>query len=555
MQEREITNRLGSPARTVEWTVAILLTLASAALHFNVMQHAGPLWRDEISSLRLATMPTLAGAWSSLVYDPVPVLFFAILRLWHGIGLGATDNDLRHLGFLVGLGTLCAIWFAAWTLRKSPPSWALLLFGLSPVAFVWADTMRAYGIGCLFAILMFSSLWKVVCERPSLRHIFFATAAALLTVQSLFSNSLLVSAAIAGAVLVAFYRRWWRAMGVVISIGFVAALSLLPYVPILHETQSWSSLCRSPITVGWICNMMLRATASGGMLAAALWALGGGVVCLLFVWALIAKSSRSILDSTEVNLVLFAGTTLIVALVTNVCFFRWVGWATSLWYYLPLMATAVFCFEAVATLVRKSAAALFLQMLFIAVAAAVLAPTAYQASHVRLTNADLVANTIAGRAQAQDLVVVDYYLYAISFNRYYHGQAPWLSVPNISDATLHRWDLLKEAMNQPNPIQPILKRIDETLLAGHEVYIVGLVPPTHAADFPPDLPIASQNSFGWILWPYVRRWTDQVAYTAQVHSAHGTLIPIRGEDPTSNAERIRAAVVSGWKDGSIAAPP
>jgi hypothetical protein len=41
------------------------------ALHFNVMRHAGPLWRDEISSLNLATKPTLTEFWSSLTFDPV----------------------------------------------------------------------------------------------------------------------------------------------------------------------------------------------------------------------------------------------------------------------------------------------------------------------------------------------------------------------------------------------------------------------------------------------------------------------------------------------------
>lgn len=550
-----IMNRLGGVARTVEWTVAALLTLAAIALHFSVMQHAGPLWRDEISSLRLATMPTLAESWSSLANDPMPGLFFAILRLWHAIGWGATDHALRHLGFAIGLGTLGAIWLAAWVLRKSPPTWALLLFGLSPVALVWGDSMRAYGVGCLFNIVMISCLWKVVSERPSGRHILFATAASLLSVQSLFSNSLLVFAAIAGAVVVTVHRRWWKTMWVTIGIGSLAALSLLPYAAIIRETQSWSGLCRSPITAGWIFAMIFRATASGGSLAAALWVLCGTAVCLSLLWLLIAKSSRPNLDSTDVNLVLFAGTTLLVALAANVCFFRWVGWATSLWYYLPLMATAVFCFEAVSTILRKSVAAITLQSLSIAVAAAVLAPTAYQATTVRLTNVDLLANAIAGHAQAEDLVIVDYYLYAISFQRYYHGKAPWVSVPNLSDATLHRWDLLKEAMDQTHVTQQILVRIDDTLRAGHEVYVVGLAPPNRASVIPADLPPASRNTFGWNLWPYVRRWTDQVAYTAQAHSTMGTVIPVTCEQPISAAERIRAFVVSGWKPESISTAP
>jgi hypothetical protein len=106
-------NRLGRIARTIEFTVAGLLTLEVLILHFNVMQHVGPLWRDEISSLRVATMPTWGGLWSSLVYDPVPALFFGILRLWNWLFAGATDESLRYLGLLVGAGIVAAIWLTA----------------------------------------------------------------------------------------------------------------------------------------------------------------------------------------------------------------------------------------------------------------------------------------------------------------------------------------------------------------------------------------------------------------------------------------------------------
>jgi hypothetical protein len=64
-------NRLGGIARKIEFAVAGVLTLEIVALHFNVMRHAGPLWRDEISSLSLATKPTLTEFWSSLTFDPV----------------------------------------------------------------------------------------------------------------------------------------------------------------------------------------------------------------------------------------------------------------------------------------------------------------------------------------------------------------------------------------------------------------------------------------------------------------------------------------------------
>ena len=130
-------NRLGRIARTVEFTVAGLLTAGIVALHLNVMQHAGPLWRDEISSLRVATMPTLGGLWSALVYDPVPILFFALLRVWNSFLSGsASDADLRQLGFLIGLSITVALWLSAWAMKKAPPLWALLLFGLIILSFL-----------------------------------------------------------------------------------------------------------------------------------------------------------------------------------------------------------------------------------------------------------------------------------------------------------------------------------------------------------------------------------------------------------------------------------
>jgi hypothetical protein len=259
----------------------------------------------------------------------------------------------------------------------------------------------------------------------------------------------------------------------------------------------------------------------------------------------------SALGETDTNLVLYAGTTLIIAIALNICFFRWVGWATSLWYYLPLMATAVFCLEAVSTLLRKSALAVTAHALFVAVAAAAVSPLAYQATNVRLTNVDFTAKIIAEHAQVEDLVVVDYYFYAISFQRYYHGQA--LAVPDVSDLSLHRWDLSSQTMDRPHPVEPILKRIEETLRAGHDVYVAGLAPINHETVAPPDLPTVSQNNFGRILWPYVRRWSSQVAYTAQAHASRGVIIPILPKGPISTAENIRAFAVSGWKDADVAA--
>lgn len=545
---------LGRVARAVELAVAIFLSLAVAALHFNVMQHAGPLWRDEISSLRVATMPTLDGFWSALVYDPVPALFFGLLRLWNSFAFGATDESLRSLGFLIGLGILAAIWAAAWSIKKSPPTWAVLLLGLSPVALVFGDSMRAYGLGCLCNILAIGFLWKVIRERPRPVHLALALVAALLSVHSLFPNSLLLFAAVAGGMTVALYRRWWRTAFFIFGIGVVAAVSLLPYAGVIRQTQSWSPLAKTGIDSNWIFTMMFRATRSGGTVAAGVW-IGGAIVACLALFIAMCRPRLLQLQEEDRNLVFYSGITLLIALGATVCFFRFVGWTTSLWYYLPVMATAVVCIDAVSKVFRRNPVSIMANSGLLLAAAALMSPIALQATNVRLTNIDLTTEAIAQRAQPSDLVIVDNYFYAISFNRYYHGKAPWLAVPDVSDFTLHRWDLLTDSMRQPRPIQSVLDRIDQTLQAGHNVYVIGFSPLGHAASEPANLPPAPAGASGWSLWPYVRSWTIQIAYAVQTRAEHGKIISIRTDQPISVVENVRAVVVSGWKDNKVAKLP
>ena len=516
-------------------------------LHVRVLWHAGPLWRDEISSLRIATMPTLSGSWAALVYDPVPALFFFILHIWNSVFAGGDSENLRYLGFLIGLATVTSIWWASRLLKGSPPTWAMLLFGLSPVALVWGDSLRAYGIGCLFNILALAFLWKILCERPRRADIVWTSAAALLSVHSLFPNSLLLFAALTGAVVVTVRHRWWQTTRIILGIGAFAAFSLLPYASIIRQTQDWSGICQSPITWSWIGTMLFRATASGGNLAAILWLSSAIIVCLALVRAL-ARPRFFPLKEEQTNLVLFSGITLLIAIALTISFFRWVGWATSLWYYLPLMATAIFCFEAIATLWRGSATARIAQSCLVVLAAVALMPKAFEATGVRLTNVDLTAQEIARRAGPEDLVVVDYYFHAISFQHYYQGKAPWVAVPNVADVSMHRWDLLAATMDRTKPVDSVLRRIDRTLQTGHDVYVVGLVPTNKELVAPLDLPPTSENSFGRNLWPYVRRWSSQVAFTAQTHSTRVAVIPVPSQQPISTAETVRAMVVSGWKD-------
>jgi hypothetical protein len=300
--------------------------------------------------------------------------------------------------------------------------------------------------------------------------------------------------------------------------------------------------------------MLYRTLQSGGQLAANLWVAGAAMALLVLILAA-ARPQLLRMNADDRNLAIYAGVTLSIAAGATICFLTWVGWATSLWYYLPVMSTAVVCIDSVSRILRKNAIASMLNSLLVLFAAMALSPLALQATNVRLTNIDLTTRALAQLAQPDDLIVVDNYFYGISFHRYYHGKAPWVSVPDLNDSTLHRWDLLTEAMRRPRPIEPVVDRIDQTLKAGHDVYVVGFAYTNPGAAPLPDLPVAPAGGSGWCLWPYVRQWPQQIAYAVKTHGEHGKIVSVRCEQPISIVENVRTIVVSGWKETKMAAIP
>jgi len=461
--------------------------------------------------------------------------------------MGGSDQNLRYLGFFVGIGITVALWITGWSIKKAPPVLALVLFGLSPVALVWGDSLRAYGFGCVWNILAIGLIWKLVCERPRTSDILFATLAALLSVHSLFPNAFFLLAAGLGAIVVAARHRWWRTVFIIVGLGLTTGLSLLPYVPIIRASQNWTGLAKAGIGVGWIFHVLFEALHAGGSTAAILWIGCAMGACAALIVGLVRPRQLPAIDR-NCDLMVYAGLTFLVAAVSIVSFFRVVGWTTSVWYYVPLMATAAVCFDAITAIFRKGAASVIVNSCLSVLAAIFLVPFAYRASEVRLTNADLVTEEIAGHAERSDLIVVDNYFYAISFNRYYHGQTPWVSVPDLKDLTLHRWDLLTDTMRKPQPIEPVLEEIDRTLKEGHNVFVVGFAPTKRPNTPPPELPPAPPANSGWILWPYMGTWTRQIAYATQSHARRGMIISVPCQQPVSIAEHLNAFVVSGWRD-------
>jgi hypothetical protein len=97
----------------------------------------------------------------------------------------------------------------------------------------------------------------------------------------------------------------------------------------------------------------------------------------------------------------------------------------------------------------------------------------------RETIVDLLAKNLQRYARPNDLIVVNPWFHGPTFNWYYHGAAHWMTLPDLSEKRIHRYDLLKARMAEPDPMADIRAAISRTLQSGNRVWLVGgAQPPT-----------------------------------------------------------------------------
>ena len=364
-QARDGMLRLWGWVNRFEWLAVLLTACLAVALHVRFITHVGGLWRDESNSVHLATLPTFAEVLRFLDYDSFPILFFAVLRGWSGVFGSDNDAALRALGFIIGFAVLWALWFNARAFGIRWPVLSLALIRLNPMLIRYGDSTRAYGLGIILILLTFRSFWCLVNKPspPDARRVLAATALALLSVQCLYFNSVLLLAIAAGAVAVAVRSRMWRTVGIVLGIGVLAAASLLPYVPMMRWMREWTFMVSYPADLAWLWKRTCEVIGSPDPLSVWLWlglfVVGLGVVASFAVaqlWRgfarrriIEANAGRVTLSSAPLNRdephalpdgTLFAVVAVIVGVAGYAAFLRMLHYYTQPWYYITLIAFA-----------------------------------------------------------------------------------------------------------------------------------------------------------------------------------------------------------------------
>jgi hypothetical protein len=535
--------------RRAEWVVAAGLTIAVIYLHVIAAVSAGALWRDEANSIGLATLPGVADVWKNLQYDSFPMLWILIVRFLASLVGPMNDPAFRVFGFLVGVAIVGALWLNAWTFRRSVPLLSLALLALNPSIVRFGDSMRGYGFGIFLILVTAAALWNFV-QSPDARRFIVAAIVAVASVQVLYYNAVLLLAFGAGAVAVSVLGRSWRTAGLVVLIGLTAALSLLPYRAMIHDASSWNVLVQIPdFSLRLFWSRLSDTFWPVGLWAPIVWlelfliAVVYGVRAVAFPqWLNLSKEHR--------DAALFSAVTLIVGGTGIFIFLRVLSYPTEPWYYLTLLALAAVSIDSAYGALLQSSGTRIARLAIVLVLGFATFSGTLRVARTRLTNVDAIAYRLKTIGRPGDVVLVTPWPNGVSFDRYYRGQAPWTTLPQLAFYRFHRYDLIKQEMmvgNQRSVMQPILDDAEEALRTGRQVYIVGEFMPPPIGERPTLLPPAPLAGRPWPLGAYQDQWYSMLGFFLQQHAKVIAPIPVHTYKAVSEYEYLHLFSATGWK--------
>jgi hypothetical protein len=526
--------------KTAEVVVAILLSALVAFLFFVRATHAGGLWRDECDSVELARLPTFADIIHNLKFTSFPILFPTTIRIFTNL-LGTSDAALRGFGFLIGVAFLAIAWFNARKNHGDVPLILPALLGLNLTFLTDGTWIRGYGLGGLFVVLATGLTWLFVA-RPTALRLSAMLLVYLAGMESLVFDAALFPALLGSAFLVCLLRRQWKWAGALCLVGALCAISYLPQFLTLREIKPWTMLLDYPITPALIWREFVLACGDPVPFVAIAWLL---VVSISILGAafLMRRSAQ-----LYPGLLLFGLVAIVAAATTYNGFLGYSHIAPQTRYHLALLFLLAALAELIISTLGQLQSGFRVARLGLVLLFAVTLPF-FNWSKIteRETTVDLLAKNLAQYARADDLIVVNPWFLGPSFSWYYHGKTRWVTLPDLTEKRIHRYDLIKIKMEQTDdPIADVKSAITQTLQSGNRVWLVGGAQPTEATG-PMSLKPAPDPVFKWSSQAYTYAWSMQIGDFLQRHVVDGevALSPQKG---ISINENIPLVIGRGWRD-------
>ncbi len=529
--------------KRAEWILGVIL---SATVLFLLMvrgTHAGALWRDECAAVQLARMPSFADISRNFQHEAFPLLFPTMVRGYTGI-FGTSDGALRCFGTGAGVVLICALWFSSRLIGRGVPLLSLALIGLNTTFLVWGTTLRGYGLGSALIILTFGLVSKVLVE-PSPARIAAAALVSLASVQCLLHNLVLMCALAGSAAAVCLVRRNPKQVIVFVGLLALCMISFVPYMGAYSSGSAWSLVVEFPVTFRLLWKQFTFALGNPTRELAWLWHIAFVILLAVSIWRLYRV--RSSKPAPEWDFLLFGVLVAIAATIGYYEFLQLLSYLARSWYYLALLSLLAVTLDFVAATLTSLLWVRIGRLLFAAIALVVLPFNAWPKVLERQTNIDIVSKKVADLAKPTDLIVVAPWQYGISFNRYYHGATPWITLPMIADLRVHRYDLMFEKMTSPHPIDDVLEMVSQALASGNRVWFVGGIKLPPPGKQPLSLSPAPSDAFGFDNTAYTESWLEQLGAFVRTHSEHGQTVLLPSTAAVNDFENVPLFAVDGWQ--------
>ena len=448
--------------KRLDW-ISALLILWALALHGAFYLSAGALWRDEANSAAQAALPSWTALWRSLDHDSFPAAHAALVRMWCAHG-GETDSGLRVLGAATGLALLGSVAGAALWLGLAP-ALALAVAAVNPLVVSEGDSIRPYGLALIALVWAFAAYGRLASGGRT-GVVAAAAVASIAAVQCAYTNALYVGLFALAAMASAKSRRW-----VLLIPAGAAALSLAPYAGVLARTRGWTGIVRYRVEWSPFVTQMAREHGVTLIVFAGAWSAAAWTFLRLIRQGRAAQS-----------LPLYVSGAAALALPLQALFLVAAGAPPFPRYFLPCLVVAALAASMVGRQYRFGAAAA------LAVALAGASP-AWSWVRLRRTDMDQVAAVLNRRAQPRDLVILSPWFLHPSFQRYYRGAAPWITIPELPPDPMTRYALVKEAMRAPDSAGRLQRELDGVLARGGVLwYVSQRLPEPQPASLPPERP-------------------------------------------------------------------
>ena len=524
---------------SIEWILAIVLSATVLFLLIVRATHVGALWRDECDSVYLAQM-RFADLLANLHYTAFPILFPITVRGYTAL-FGADDFALRCFGLAVGIAFVIAAWFYSLSTSRQPPLVLLGLMGLNTNFLTAGTWVRGYGIGSVLIVVTTAVAFSLLQQVTS-RRLVATLLAGLVASQFLFFNGALMPAILLPVAVILFLRREFKSGLLIICIGLVIAITYVPYIlSIFFDVSRWAIILQEPVSLNWILKELDYASGTPSYFTRWAWlvlllgAVGGGV------WRLWQKKSGS-----ERDVLLFGLIAIVVSIAIYSVFMAIIDKPPLQRYYL-----ALFCFVACIAdlLVAALSPMIFARFARIALVLGLIVVQPFAEWSMitsRETNIDSLAQRLEKEATPNDVILVNTWTRGLSFNRYYHGSTRWLTVPQISERRVHRYDLLQAKMTEFFPLDDLEHEITSTLKAGNRVWLVGEFRDAARAQRPLVLAPAPDPKFGWRSGVYSSAWGQQLLMFVRRHA--GKIDVVAQPEPSVNGNENSALIVAeGWE--------